>query len=230
MLTAGFETGVNGNTLSTGDAGDASAWSNVTIGTGATLVYDSTRAAFGTLSMKATTTGTAASARAGWFGVGNLTDHYGRFYLYLTANPGANVALVRAETSGAAVDCSLVITTAGKVATFDSAGASQGVSTTSLTLNQWVRVEYRMIHNAATGSMQVLIFNSPHSSTPTETLNSNPNINTGASCDRLYFGIVGVANIGPLWIDNVVAQVPAYPGPVATLSQPGLRTTVSPYR
>lgn len=169
-----LEGGTDGTTITTGNSGGASgtAFDVVTIGTSSTLTFDAAQASRGLLSAKyVTPAATPAATYTGWTtAIGTLTvDCYFRFYLYLTANPSA-VNRVLNFLNGAAIGAGLEISATGKLITKGIATIS--TSTNSVTLNQWVRIEgwYR---TGTTGTLEVKLFNSPASITPTETISGN---------------------------------------------------------
>lgn len=215
-ITATFETGTNGNTISTGDAGSATAWDAVSIGSNAAVIYDTTHV-YNTLSGKISTGASAVTPYLEWVAaLGTVTDHYGRIYIYFTANPAANHRLIRV-LSGATTAADILILTTGKIDLRPSSGSSVKTSTNAISLNQWVRLEYHIIHSTTVGQMEVLLFNSPDSGTPTETITSTAVQNTLASGDRIRFGNqTATANTGPYWFDNIVAKATSYPGPAPT--------------
>lgn len=210
ILSADFEQGTNGNTIATSDAGSLSAWNAVTVGTGATVAYDNTHAD-GALAAKIATGGTASNAYLEW-SLSTVTNHYGAIELYMTANPSATVVPIRclSGTSGAA---SLRIRTDGKLELVDQIGNVFGPTTNAISLNTLIRIEFHFIHSTTVGQMELRLFNDPTSATPTETFTTAANKNTLASIDKIRFGIAnsaGVSNIGPLWLDNIVANGTSY--------------------
>lgn len=214
VLNAGFERGTSGATIATGDVGDLDAWDAVTIGTAAAAIYDTAHAMFGLKAAKVSTGATSTNALLSWIAkLGTQTSHYGRVYLYLTANPASSVNVIVAP-SGAVNNPSVQINTAGKLRLLDAAGAQQGISTNTISLNQWIRIEYHFVHSATVGQIEAKLFNTATSSTPTETLTSVATLNTNVSADRVRFGIVNNnANAGPFWLDQIQAGAGAYPGP-----------------
>ncbi len=215
QVSAGFETGVNGNTIATADAGNATAWNAVTLGTGGTAVYDSTQKHGGTLSGKLTR-GTAGQCFVQWIAaLGTVTDHYGRAYVYLAANPGAAFALVLCM-SGASNACQIRLDTAGVIRVRDSTGAETS-GAVSLALNQWVRIEWHFLHSTTVGVVEAKVFNTPDSLTPDDTITAI-NQNTLASADRIRFQVDVNASY-TVQYDDIIAGAGSYPGPsLGTLS------------
>ena len=205
--TAGYETGVKGNTLSTSDAGNANPFDLVEVGAGpGTIVYDDTHVHGGTLAQKSSVGGSSGQADAGWTtSLGSLTDHYGRFYMYLSADPPADNQLVWMGNSGSQV-ARIWINTTGHIYT-DATGGSggSGPMAAAVALNQWVRVEYHVFNNASTGIIEVKLFNSAESTTPTETTTATAQ-NTQTLTNQILFGWNKTGtNLPKLWIDDTVA-------------------------
>ncbi len=232
QCTATFETGVNGNNISTGDAGSATAFDAVTLGNGTgtgIAKYSSAQAATGTLSGLLGGTGGTGKGYVIWStAFGTVTDHYGRLYLYLTANPAGQISIMQVGTSGGDTrGARLDINTSGKLAGFDNPAAALFTTfTNSIALNQWVRIEWHIIHSTTVGQAEIKLFNTASSTSPTETQTGTANKNTLANATGIQFGlgVAGAADGVGLYMDNIVAGAAAYPGPVADSTyQPGFR-------
>lgn len=210
--TAGFETGINGNTISTSDAGDATAWQSIAGAPNPT--YSNTHVAFGALAAAYTVNG----AFTRWASPNTWgTDHYGRFYLYATANPGSNQSICSLQDAGGTSN--IVILTGGNIQSRDHGAGVNG--SVSISLNQWVRIEYHFISSATVGLLEVKLFNTAASTTPDETIASTANRDTGATAiTEEYFG---QTNFGPwgatTWMDSILVNATSYPGPVVTGTQ-----------
>lgn len=223
--TATFETGSDGSTVSVGDSGSLTAWDAMSIGAGATFAYDNDHVKEGSLAAKVATPGSVVASYASWqTKFTHRAEHYGRIYLYFTANPAARaqVVVVRGVVSGN-LSAAVRVETDGKLNLLDSAGNVAGQSTAGkeIALNQWIRVEYRFVHASATGYLECKLFNSADSASPTETITTAANLNTlgdAAWGDDLRFGMGNAnASVGPFWVDLIVGDATEYPGaePVA---------------
>lgn len=212
LCTATFEAGTNGNTIAAADPGSATAWDSVVLNTGA-LIYDNTQAAHGVLAGKVTTTGTATVTYAQWdTALGTVTDHYGRIYLYFTANP-ATTRVPVSFYNAATLAAYLFIDTAGKVG-IDTNGHGTITTTAAISLNQWIRVEWHIVHNTSTGTLEAKLFNTASSSTPTETKTSGAlNTDSQATLCRVGQSVAAAANV-LVQFDDIVAGATSYPGPV----------------
>lgn len=217
--TANFELGVNGNDILVADAGSATAWDSRqnNDGGGNTLKYDNVHV-YGSLAAKFDNSGAPSSACVmGWStGIGTLTDHYGRVYLYATANPVGGSWRIGRDGNN---NFPIFINANGTVTMNDQGGVAV-TTTAAIGLNQWVRIEYHWINSLTVGQVELKLFNSPDSSTPTETQTSAANRNTSASTTSLEFGLGGgQTTAGAIWLDNIVAGATSYPGPFVSGTQ-----------
>lgn len=223
LRSADFESGSNGNPVSTGDAGSADAWDLVTITSPGTLAYDNAHTV-GAMAAKLVASTASAGIFASWIAAfGTQTDHYGRVYLYFTANPtdSAHAMIVEALT-GATICGGWNVSSTGKLQVVSGTATVVKTSTTSIALNQWIRVEYHFIHSATVGQIELKLFNTASSTTPDETITATASMNTQASADRIRFGLAGASpsGYGTFWMDDIVAAATSYPGPAAAGNPP----------
>lgn len=218
VLTAGFEGGSNGATILTGDAGDASAWDSIAIPATGALTYDNAHVATGVRAAKLAQGGTPGTLALGWTSssFGTQTDHYGRFYIYATANPSSLFSLWWVNLVGA-LKARIYLNVNGLILLTDSTGGGLVSTVTPIGLNQWVRIEYHVVHSATVGQVELKLFSSPDSSFPTETIATAANANTGTGGDAVSLGFLGAATPAnyTIWVDNFMAAAPSYPGPAA---------------
>lgn len=211
-----FEGGTDDVTLSAANSGGASgtAFNAVSIGAGNTLTFDN-QFARGTMACKVFTDVGAGTSYARWdSALGDLNEVYGRLFIYLTANPGTNFRIVSiVDSTGALTRGGIIITTAGTVRSIRGGGSTVLTTAVPITLNQWVRVEYRLIGSVTAGFIEVKLFNNPDSDTPTEVITSANNIDTGGVMSQYRFGVgTSVASIGPYWQDGIAVGVGGYIG------------------
>lgn len=210
MLSADFNQGTNGNTVSTSDLGNQDAWDLVSIGAGATIVYDTAHVNAGSLACKFQQTGAACTIR--WVAsYGTQTDHYGRAYVYITAAPTGSIQFMRTQTSATNTGFITILSTS-KLRIQDAA-ANTATTTASVSTNQWVRVEWHILHSTTVGILEAKLFNTASSTTPTETITIS-SADTGSSSDRILFGFPGNLTEGPFWMDSIIATANDYPGPL----------------
>src|SRR5581483_5372696 len=169
VLTASFSPpgATNGSTIATTDTGDANAWDAVVINGGgsAAFKYDNSHTRFGKSVAGKMVSNSAASVVEWTTQYGSISSDWGRIYLYLTAYPNNTTLFVSAGNPRIAIG------TTGGVFTFNSASLLKS-STTTLSLNQWYRLEWNFVFNASTGVVECKIFTSPDSTTVAETLSS----------------------------------------------------------
>lgn len=203
--TADFEAGTNGNTIATGDAGSQSAW-NAAAGA---PKYDTTHAAHGSKAAKVA----ANNDDLFWSGIG--TTYYGRGYFWFqTGGLGTTgITFIHCIRQSGSPKASILIDNATKKLVLKDAGANQVTSTNAVTLDQFVRIEWFVVASATVGQIEVKIFNSPESATPTETLTSPASWNTGTANDFVGLGYLSTNSTTASWIDNLVVGGASYPGP-----------------
>lgn len=215
QLTATFETGINGNNILATDSGSANAWDSMSVLGGNVATYDNTHPAHGSLGGKFdNTVAPASNSLAVWqASFGTVTEHWGRVYIYITANPAATFRLVELRSGGigGAFACSVRVDSNGKIALADNTATTTGL--TAISLNQPIRIEFHIIHSATIGQMEAKLFNTKDSTTVDDTITSAATHNTLASVDTIGFGLGGGGSAGPIWMDDIVANALSYPGP-----------------
>jgi hypothetical protein len=218
---SGFETGTNGATISTANAGDPTAWNTVTINTGCTATYDTTHAHRGTLSGKLTQTATTSSqCYVQWSAatLGTRTNTYGRLYLWMnSASANGTDALVQVfDTTPTNAFQIQLIKTAGvdeyKLKIVDGPSTVTASGTVAVALGHWVRIEWHAIANATTGAVMVRLFNTPDGTTPSETITLTGG-NTRANFGQARFGIITTNVNWTGWLDDIVASATYWPDP-----------------
>jgi hypothetical protein len=223
QVTNDFETGSSGTAVSTANSagGPDTQWDFVQIGAGATNAYDNTRSAHGGLSVQLATPATATSAYLQWSSTGHLPGGAGptwylRCYVWLTANPAANLRLLNITTGGGSV-CSGYINSAGKIiVTYGTAATTYVTFTTALTLGAWQRIEMIVTGDAAAGQVGASFYQGD-SATATETHTSTATLATGAISGTTTANIgigTSMASAGPIWVDDVGVSTDGYLGPV----------------
>jgi hypothetical protein len=220
-LTADFEAGTNGNNVLTTDAGSATAWDAVTIvqitEAPPTITYDTAHVAHGSLATKIVLPSANDNIILEWStALGTVTDHYGRLYLYLTAYPVSAIGGLVYAGQGATRGVRIDINSSGQLRGYDNpAAAAFPTFTNAVALNQWIRIEWHFVHSATVGQAEVKLFNTAESTTPTET-QTGTNKNTLANATSLRFGTPesGPGGAYTFWVDDIVGNAAAYPGPV----------------
>lgn len=221
-VTWSAEGGTNGAGITAGNSGGASgdAFESVSLGAGATAVYDNTQAHSGSLSAKLATGGSAADCSLNYgTALGAQTQVFYRAYVWMSANPAGNHRLFDAWDSGSGQLCFAVyLTTTGKLMSVNTAGSTIQTTTASVNLSAWSRIETMLVGDATTGQVEVKLYNSPGSSTPTETITSAANQNTRGSANNYRFGSAGdpMPAGRTLWLDDLGISTTGYLGPTAS--------------
>ena len=207
--TAGFEAGVNGNTVSTaGGEANLTAWTRVF----GVQTYSNAQVAHGSLSLLRPS---AFDTFGLIWDLAFLSDFYGRFYMYATAFPGAGVDLARFNGGGAEVR--LALNTSGTIRSLCNGVPVDGATT--IALNQWIRIEFHFIASATVGLLEVKLFNTKESTVVTETIAPTADRNTGASPPN-EGDLSGAGAWGAdTWFDSVIYNATSYPGPAVTVTQ-----------
>lgn len=209
------------NTVTTSNAGgrDNTQFDTATILSTSAAVFDATHARQ-SMAVKLTTAAADSTIRLGWTNttLSTFGEGWVRFYIYFTANPSAAIYLANIITQSGNAGASLVLTGTGKLRIEDNNGTQQGVTTASISLNQWVRVEFHAIQNGTNGTMDVWLYNTPDAplGSHTETVHSTTGPTGGGSnYDAIWVG--STQNIGsvqgPWWVDELAASTVAQIGP-----------------
>lgn len=207
QLANNFEAGTNGSNVTTG-GGEASPDAFGYADGGGAITYDTTHAAHGTKAGKCTT------GAIGWLNaqIVSQTDHYGRYYVYRTANPVTkNADLYVTLTSGT---LRIYVNTSGQVEIAKGTTVLQ-TSTVTVNLNGWTRIEYHIVNNAVTGSFQVKIFTTPDGGTAAETLTQTSEDTSTASTEIYVGNSLATGGNSAFWIDDVIVKATSYPGSAA---------------
>lgn len=215
-----LQSGTSGSNITTANSGGLAGvedpFDEVTAtGTGVTATYSNTHAFQGTLAFQAHVGTTIGSSHAGWttrLGT-SMPQIWFRLYLFVTALPSADVRICRV-TSGGTFAAAVTLTTTGKIGIRDSAGTSQGATTAGITLSSWFRVEGYMIGSATVGRVEAKLFNTPTSTTPTETLTTAATLNTLGLLDGVNFGNPSSATSWDAWFDGLAGSTAGYAGPL----------------
>jgi hypothetical protein len=218
------EGGTSGTTVTVANSGGNSgnAFNTVSIGTGATAVFDGTEAAHGGLSYAFATGSTAAIARVQWTAaMGTQTQVWYRAYLYFNSDPAAAVRVLDQDQSHSA-SAVVVVLSSGKLQVRTGAAGTQTLTTTNtIPLHQWFRIEGYTIGSATAGQVQLELFKIADSTTPDETDTSASTINTYGAMDTYNFGVsTNTANVAEYWEDDIAVSNAGYIGPAGTLPPP----------
>jgi len=171
------------------------------------LTAVSTNVGKGVRAMKATVTAatTATGTDTNALGIARIVR--GRALVKISANPPANLRIAQADNSGTPA-VSIGINGSGKVRIQDSAGTDMLVSTSSVPLNSYFRIEWRFVASATDGQATLSLWTNPDSTgSPDETLSTSPggSFNTRSRFDAYQSGAIFASNqTYTLHLDEVV--------------------------
>lgn len=209
------EGGSNGVTVSAANSGSGSgsAWTAVTIGSGADLTFSNAQAAAGSLSYRIATGLSAAQVFTTWDStvVGSPTRVYGRAYIYLTATSQAR-ELVRWRRGTTQVARLRYAAGAGlELRQGNNSATAGGTGTTVLATGAWYRVEWDI--QAGTLTNTVTLY-AGHSTTPLETISGAGVFATTGVIDEVCFGqFTAAGSLADLHLDELVVNDTGLPGP-----------------
>jgi len=137
---------------------------------------------------------------------------FGRVYIWFDSFPEGSVRLVRAR-GDQALRFAIDLLPSGRLSVRDSWNRSIGTMSEEILTGGWVRVEWMVNH--LTGSVEVLLFNSPNIPTPTDMIVSASGQAIGPDSDEVQIGRSGSQRSSVVfWTDDPAISTVGYPGPV----------------
>jgi hypothetical protein len=226
-LSNNFEGGVIGNTIATTDTGSGDAWNTVTIGASSTCTYDNAHAR-GLAAMKIVQPATAVATFVNWTGLGAITTSvWGRVYCYLTALPANTVGPCAIRSSANASSGHVLLNTSGNVVAENAAFSVVSTGTKVVPLNEFFRIEWRIISSTTVGEIEWKLFSSVSPGdgadgvTPTETINTTGLV-LAANTGRTDFGTPFAGNANQTqWFDDIAVSSTDWLGPSAAVGGAG---------
>jgi hypothetical protein len=219
-----FEGGTDGVTISAANSGGASGDAFTSV-FGTSLFQNSP--AIGGMAMEVVDAAGSTGVRWTGFGLGSVSVYF-RGYYYLTAFPTTNALIPMFVQTAAAASCAqLQLTTAGKLRNLNAAAGPLGTAgAVSVALNQWIRIEWRVLASTTVGEAEWRLFNTADSTTADETQNNTGAV-LGADTDGIRFGVCTTpvpTTPFTVGVDNVAASSTDWIGPVPS----GFTNTVVP--
>lgn len=215
QTTAGFETGVSGNNISTGDAGDATAWDAVTVAANGSAKYDNAHVKFGSLAAKfQSVTAAPCTAYVAWTtALGTVVDHYGRAYVWPNEN-WQTTGFIRWFSGASAFAAGLYLTGTNTIQLRDAANVSQA-TTPSIGTGAWVRIEWHVVHSLTVGQIEVKLFTGANvdGTVADSTTTTAANLNIDTDMREARYGIQSSDFPISVWLDGIVEGATSYPGP-----------------
>jgi hypothetical protein len=210
--------GVQGATVTNTDTGSGTTWNAVLTGLGAGCVYD-TAHKHRVYAIHYTTGSTAVACYSEWTtAVGAAATKWFRFYLWLAAVPGTDTPYLMIYSGGSYAG-SVMITTNGKLCFQTGTYSQVAITTANVGVNGTypVRIEGKIVGAGGTGgSVELKLFNTMDSATPTETTSAT-GLDTIGQPGRFRFGTPSgdKANFSA-WLSGHAVSDVAYLGPEVT--------------
>ena len=231
--TGTFETGVHGSTIQVADAGSANAWNDRSTDANSTLKYSNVQK-YQTLACEMIHSATPSGCFVAWSSAtlgSSLADLWGRIYMHWSGLPNTQSTPVRGFDTGTRA-WEFIISSSGLISVRDTGGTARGTGAVAIATGQWIRLEYHMTNSTTAGFMEVKLFNSADSETPSETITSTGSFSTLSKTDLLRMGELGGINASrTIYMDNILVNDTGYPGPFVVPSPAlTLRTVSSPLR
>lgn len=206
--------GTSGTAVTTGNSGGASG--DAFPGVVPTVVFDNAHYHTTSPGYKLTTgTTPSTSAQLEW-SFASATTLYARSYVFIPSLPSASIALLAFTTGIAQKAVLLLDVTTNKLHLWVS-GLAEPVTTNAVPTNAWCRIEAKCFASATAGYLEVQLFNSPDSTTPTETISTVTTGNTGTGFDGITFGDHTTLTSPPAgynyWVDDLAIGIAGYIGP-----------------
>lgn len=220
------EGGTNAVTVTPGNSGGSSgtAWSNVSIGSGATATY-SNAPAKGTLAYRFSVGVTPAQSFVNWEFFPESPTVYIRFNFFVPAYPAVTTRLCDIQ-DGTSIVFRAAVRNDGRLLLDDSVNAQMALSALPLPVNRWVRVELKLDAHPTTGQVAYRLFMESDSPYPAEQGASTATFNTRPAGNprEASFGIRGSASNVLWYLDDIAISNASYPGPAdGSAPQPLLR-------
>jgi hypothetical protein len=211
--------GTNTTAVTTGNSGGASgdAWGNVVGGAGV-WTYSNAQTVKGGMAYSCVQAAGVAAGLQMDLGSAQATT-YGRMYVYLTAFPASEQAVMKAFGPAFAQGWRIAFSSTGLLRVRDAAATLLTTSVASITTNAWWRVEWRVVSGIGTSGQITVNVYSGDSMTPATTYTNNA-CNTGASTNNYQFGpVISSPQMPLMYYDEMVADNAGFPGPANLVNQ-----------
>lgn len=231
LVQNGLEGLTSGTTVTAANSGGTSGDAFTTVAPdSSTVVADNTFAAHGAISLKMATT-TAMGPYVAYTITSSAANGSLRAYCYIEGYPTSNTNILRLY-SGSTIVGTLRINTTGKLGLLYGTGTLGNTSTTTLPLNAWFRIEFQVTPGTGTAAtVQAMIYLTPDSTTPTETLTSSGiTVATAASVTQARYGVISSVANWTVWFDDLAFGDAGYIGPVSSGGTPITKDVAERYR
>lgn len=217
----------NGTVVTTGNTGSGAnnPWDTVQLD-GQTIEFSGAQAAHGQLSYHFSIAATAGPYVI-WDNVTITADTktmYARAYVYHASSPATTGRFMQFTNTSVALIGGVGIDSSDNLALKDSTGTTVSTSSTVVPTNAWFRLEMMVFSSATVGQIELKIYLTPDSTTPTETVTSAANLNTrGDDIKLAIFGLPTSVASADFYMDDLAVQDTGYIGPAITT--PGVATS-----
>lgn len=151
-----------------------------------------------------------------WTAIPSGLTVYNRFYLYLSALPGATVGLTVMMDGALAASSSVRLQPGGQIQAFATTSVSLGAMSTAIPVGRWVRVETKTFMNATVGNITINLFLLPESTVADEVfVSSNGNtLNAQTVIQRVGLGNIGAGTTATHYFADAAWSNVNYLGPI----------------
>lgn len=144
--------------------------------------------------------------------LGAWTTLYGRVYVWFDALPAGDLRLIRGKTNSA-LSFAIDVLRTGKLRVRDRSNKMIAQTSTTILTRGWVRVEWRV--DIASGQIDLRVYNSPNSTTPTDSVTTGPGQAIGPNSSAVQIGRSGTQAFSAVfWTDDPVLSGSGYLGPI----------------
>lgn len=229
MTTVYFnnEGGTNGSGIGVGDTGSGTPFDAQSITSGSTKTYDNTHVAHGSLASRWGIGTTAGRTLMQWNTSLIPSSTQGTWYfranVYLTSYASANL-VIGALFSATTIRAGVGISSTGKLTLVGSTFSLLATGTSTIPLNQWVRIEAKL-ETVASPSLTARYYSSVDGTSITDTITASGD-NTG-TVGNIGVGIcsTNLSSYNALWMDDIAASDTGYVGPaVQAVTPTGIST------
>lgn len=211
-LANSAEGGVEDATVTTGNSGGVSgdAFDVVSIAGAGAITYDNEHCR-GTRAFKVTGDTANAIYLTYTSSLGTVAEAWGRTYLWLPANPGATLGIIRLRVGGVQV-ARITISTTGLLQIRRADNNLLAAMSAAVATGQFTRIEWHCLATAVGGDLECRLFNSADADSVTDQV-SDTNAALADSIDEVNIGHHNAASVSTLWHDDVQVNTTGWPGP-----------------
>lgn len=175
-------------------------------GTGAVCIFELVGAYTGLFGMRTETGGSSVTAYMGWTLLSD-TESYGRMYGKAGAFPAASRSIIAYRTGavGASQALRIAISNTGTIEVRRADNTKVGETIAVITVDDWFRLEWHVVWSATVGTVELRLFLSPDSTTPTETL-SLSGLALAANVTQIRWGVTASAASAPVFWHDIIAN------------------------